>query len=64
MDGLWTVSWEKMGFCGIAWKGGNPSKVLKMLINEKSGEGHERPVTPEVASSSLVGPTQKIKRLR
>ena len=39
-------------------------KVLKLLKKERLGECSDRPVTPEVASSSLVGPARKIKGLR
>jgi len=64
MDGSWTVFGEKMGFFRRALKVVHTAKVLKTFKKEILGDRQKRPVTPEVASSSLVGPARKIQGLR
>ena len=63
MDGSWTVFRGIGVFFGRVEQMKNPSNMLKSLKKYGSGEYLDRPVTPEVASSSLVGPAWKIKGL-
>ena len=58
LDGSWTVWREHAGFSGRSPDRVKWSKVLQNHKREKSGSCHNRPVTPEGASSSLVGPAR------